>query len=90
MLPLEKFKSIAVPVTVLAGATSPGRMQDVAKGLAGVIPGRKLEIMPGLGYMVPAEVIPEMLRANYRPIMARRFRTDIPWGRCWLMKPRGG
>ena len=55
--PLEKFKGIAVPVAVLAGGKSPGRMQDVAKGLAGAIPGARLEILEKRDHMVPAGVI---------------------------------
>jgi pimeloyl-ACP methyl ester carboxylesterase len=55
--PVERFAKIAVPVKVLVGEKSPGRMQGVAESLAKAIPGARRKVMQGQDHMIGAKVL---------------------------------
>jgi pimeloyl-ACP methyl ester carboxylesterase len=60
--PVERFAQITVPVKVMVGEKSPGRMQGVAEQLAKAIPGAEMKVMKGQDHMIGAKVLlPELV-----------------------------
>jgi pimeloyl-ACP methyl ester carboxylesterase len=57
----DSLASIAVPVLVLGGGTSPDWFHRTVQETADVIPGAKLVMIPGYDHGVPPEVIAPVL-----------------------------
>ena len=55
--PLEEFRSINVPMLILAGEKSPSGMHLVAQRLAQAMPNAKFEMIAGQDHMVSAKVL---------------------------------
>ena len=61
-LPADRWTSVHVPVTVIAGGKSPAWMQTAMRALADVLPGATHRTLPGQTHLVKADALAPVLR----------------------------